>query len=448
MKPEVKSNIVANQNQSGLKILHILDHSLPLHSGYTFRSHNILREQRKRGWLPVAITSPKHEASWKGQSAAKEEIDGLQYYRSGASNSSIPFWRELRLMKLLANRIEVAARTERPDLLHAHSPILNALPALWVGRKLGIPVVYEVRAFWEDAAVDHGTYSEGSLKYKMVRRMETWVCHRAAQTAVICDGLRSDLIRRGIAKDKISIVPNGVNPEDFESREPDLALAEELGVGGKIVLGFIGSFNRYENLDFLINAVQRLSETRSDVVLVLAGGGEMENDLRAQIERMKIHNRVIMLGRVPHEKIPAIYSLIDVFVYPRYSIRLTELVTPLKPLESMAMGKPIVASDIGGHRELIIDNRTGVLFANGDVSALLEAMNRVLDSPDLRNRLGARAWEWVRQKRSWEITTSVYLDIYFKAVRTKPEGLRAREIANEEAFSVSPNNRAHSRIEP
>jgi len=413
------SNGSAENDRSALKILHILDHSLPLHSGYTFRSQNILKEQRKRGWLPIALTSPKHEASRKGLSIQKEEIDGVNYYRTGASNNSIHFVGELGLMKSLAKRIEMIAKVERPNLLHAHSPVLNALPALWVGRRLGLPVVYEIRAFWEDAAVDHRTYSQGSVKYKAVRSLETWACQHAAQTAVICNGLRGDLIRRGVPRDNLTVVFNGINTEDFRSREPDLAAARDLGIVGKRVLGFVGSFNRYEGLDLLVSAVQGLTAVNPDVVLLLVGGGEMEKELRKQIEQMKMQDRVILLGRVPHEKIPGIYSLIDALVYPRYSIRLTELVTPLKPLESMAMGRPIIASDIGGHRELIRDNHTGVLFKAGDVRALIDALHRVLDNPELRNRLAIQASEWVRKNRSWERTTSVYSEIYSTALETR-----------------------------
>jgi PEP-CTERM/exosortase A-associated glycosyltransferase len=416
VSPEVPGNSSVGHRRSALKILHILDHSLPLHSEYTFRSQNIIREQRKRGWSPIAITSPKHEASWKGPSREQEEIDGFRYYRTGASSNSTPFAGELRLMKSLANRIETIAKVERPDLLHAHSPILNALPALWVGRRLKLPVVYEVRAFWEDAAVDHRTYSRSSLKYKMVRSLETWVCQRSAQTAVICNGLRRDLIRRGVPKDKLTVVLNGINPEDFRPREPDSEVARDPRIAGKRVLGFIGSFDRHEGLDLLISAVRELTATRNDVVLLLAGGGETEGELRAQVKEMKMQDRVILLGRVPHEKIPGIYSLMDVLVYPRYSIRLTELVTPLKPFESMAMGKPIIASDIGGHRELIRDGYTGVLFKAGNVSALLDALDRILDNSGLRNRLAADASEWVRQNRSWETTTSAYREIYSAAL--------------------------------
>ncbi len=170
------------------KILHILDHSLPLHSGYTFRSHNIFQAQRNIGWNPVIVTSPKHEESWKGTLEAQEQINGFRYYRTGPiSNNCIPFKAELQLMRALGRRIQEVAHREKPDIIHAHSPVLNAMPALWAGRKLGIPVVYEIRAFWEDAAVDHGTYAEGSWKYNLTKSIETRVCKRADQVAVLCN---------------------------------------------------------------------------------------------------------------------------------------------------------------------------------------------------------------------------------------------------------------------
>jgi PEP-CTERM/exosortase A-associated glycosyltransferase len=405
------------KSQATLKILHILDHTLPLHSGYTFRTQSILQEQLRRGWTPVALTSSKHEASWKRPSPDREEIGGILHYRTGAlKDASLPFESEIRTMKSLAKRIKQVAEIEEPDLLHAHSPVLNALPALWVGLKLGIPVVYEIRAFWEDAGVDHQSYAQGSWKYKLIRYLETWTCRQAAQIAVLCNGLKVDLIQRGIPPDKMTIVWNGVNPSDFPGNEPDLEFAKSLGIAGKKVLGYIGSFYRYEGLDLLLRAFEKLAATRRNIVLVLAGGGEMEKELRDQVERLNLQDRVIFTGRIPHEKIPAMYSLIDILVYPRYSMRLTELVTPLKPLESMAMGKPVVASDIGGHRELIRDGYSGVLFKSGDATALAATLEQLLVDDQLRNRLSTQASDWVRRNHSWEKTTSVYSEIYSKAL--------------------------------
>jgi len=304
--------------------------------------------------------------------------------------------------------------------LHAHSPVLNAIPALRAGRKLGIPVVYEIRAFWEDAAVDHSTYAEGSWKYNLTKFIETWVCKKADQVAVLCNGLKNDLSKRGISLQKITPVFNGINPDDFRPCPPDEGLKKEWNLSGKQVIGFIGSFYRYEGLDLLINAFSHLASQPPSIqasqppslMLLLVGGGEMENELKAQIRRLNIEDRVIMPGRIPHDLIPGVYALIDILAYPRYSMRLTELVTPLKPLEAMAIGKALVASNVGGHKELIQHNKTGLLFSAGNETALTEALKHILDDDSLRKNIELQCSNWVRKHHTWEKTTSVYENIY------------------------------------
>ncbi|MFP3982493.1 MAG: TIGR04063 family PEP-CTERM/XrtA system glycosyltransferase [Desulfurivibrionaceae bacterium] len=414
-----------------MKILHILDHSLPLHSGYTFRSQSIFRAQRQLGWEPVILTSPKHEQSWKGNWFDKEEINGFTYYRSGSlpESGSLPVLPELRLVRVLRRRLEDVLDREKPDIIHAHSPFLNAMAALKPAKKRKIPLVYEIRAFWEDAAVDHGSYAEGSWKYKLTRWMESMICQKADQVAVLCNGLKNDLIQRGIAETKITPVFNGINPEDFKPTPPDREFQEQHNLQGKKVIGFIGSFYRYEGLDLLIRAFARLAPDHPDLVLLLVGGGEMEPELKQLIYELEksygvssglssdkvsqpLKGRIIMPGRLPHEKVPGIYSLIDILAYPRYSMRLTDLVTPLKPLEAMAMGKALVASDVGGHRELIRDGETGLLFQAGDERALTETLGRLLNDIELRRQIQSRAGEWVLRNHVWEKTTAVYAEMY------------------------------------
>jgi PEP-CTERM/exosortase A-associated glycosyltransferase len=404
-------------NNLPLKILHILDHSLPLHSGYAFRSQNIFRAQLKRGWQPVALTSPRHEKSWKGKWSEQETIGGFQYYRTGMLSSGIaPLEAECRLISTLARRIREIVEIEKPDILHAHSPVLNAIPTLWVARRLGIPLVYEIRAFWEDAAVDNGNYRQYSWKYKLQRTIETWVCWKSDQVAVLCHGLKSALINRGIPPEKLTVVPNGVNIEDFKDCEPANPYSTAWNLEGKKVIGFIGSFYRYEGLDLLIDAFALLTATRSDIILLLVGGGNMEKELKAQIKRLHLDGKVIMPGRIAHDRIPSIYALVNIMAYPRYSTPLTEQVTPLKPLEAMAMGKALVASDIGGHRELIRNGYTGLLFSAGSVSALADTLEHLLDDIELRRNLENQGATWAHQEHTWDKTTEVHSAIYSKAM--------------------------------
>jgi len=331
-------------------------------------------------------------------------------------HNTFPFEAEIRLMISLARRIQEVVEFEKPDILHAHSPILNAIPALWVGGRLGIPVVYEIRAFWEDAAVDHGTYKQSSLKYKLVRGFETWVCRKANHIGVLCQGLKDNLITRGIPSEKLTIIYNGVNADDFKPCEPDEEFIENYNLKGKKVIGFIGSFYRYEGLDLLIDAFAHTSTTMPESVLLLVGGGEMEKELREKIQWLNLSEKVVMTGRVSHDCIPSIYASIDILVYPRYSMRLTELVTPLKPLEAMAMGKALVASDIGGHRELIRDNETGLLFPAGNKFALAESIESLLKDHALREKIEKQGAEWVKENHTWDKTTSVYTAMYAKAL--------------------------------
>ncbi|HET7032277.1 MAG TPA: glycosyltransferase, partial [Casimicrobiaceae bacterium] len=219
-----------------MRILHILDHSIPKHSGYSFRTLAILREQRKRGWQTFHLTTPKHVDA----PADEEEVEGWHFYRTREDyfGRSTPVVGELMLMREVERRIEDVVRRVDPDVLHAHSPVLNAIPALRVGRRLELPVVYEVRSFWEDAAVDHGTTREGSLRYRATRALETYAIERADHVTVICNGLRDDLIHRGIAAPKITVIPNAVDTESFTPRGGvDRALKTALGLDGAAVIG-------------------------------------------------------------------------------------------------------------------------------------------------------------------------------------------------------------------
>lgn len=406
-----------------MKVLHVLDHSLPLHSGYTFRTAAILREQRKFGWQTHHLTSPKHGLAAPAVATLTEEsADGLHFHRTPVPLSrlmKLPVLDQWALMRATASRLATLAADLRPDILHAHSPVLNALPALNVGRRLGIPVVYEVRAFWEDAAVDHGTTSEGSARYRMTRSLETRALRRAQHVFTICEGLRSDIVARGIAASKVTVIPNAVDIEAFEMGcQPDPALKARLGLQDATVVGFIGSFYAYEGLDLLLSALPALLQRQPDVRVLLVGGGPQDQALKAQVAQLGMADRVVFTGRVPHAEVQHYYDLVDVLAYPRYSMRLTELVTPLKPLEAMAQGRLLVASDVGGHKELIRDGETGLLFKAGDAQALAAAIDRLLqrrgDWPALRQA----GRHFVETERNWRSSVSRYQAPYAALTKT------------------------------
>lgn len=406
------------------RILHVLDHSIPLHSGYTFRTAALLRGQRALGWETFHLTSPKQGPA----KAPDEEVDGLHFYRTPSATgvlSGLTIGREVALMRSLGQRLEEVALHIKPDIIHAHSPVLNAMPALKVGRKLGIPVVYEIRAFWEDAAVDHGSTNQGSLRYRATRALETRAIQRADHVFTICEGLRADIVARGIDSSKVTVIPNAVNVDAFSlASAPDPALQAKLGLTGCTVIGFIGSFYAYEGLDLLMAAVPALVKARPDVKILLVGGGVQEANLRQQAQQLGVADKVVFAGRVPHQDVTRYYDLINVLAYPRHPMRLTELVTPLKPLEAMAQGQLFVASDVGGHKELIDHNKTGVLFKAGSTDALAQALLDLLNNPNLWPVLKTNGREFVENVRNWKNSVANYVEPYQSLLDAR--ALRAR----------------------
>ncbi len=398
-----------------LRILHVLDHSIPLHSGYTFRTLSILREHRKLGWETFHLTSPKHINC----DVLEEDIDGWHFFRTAAvPTSRIPGLGQVALMRKLEHRLQQVTEQVRPDVIHAHSPVLNALPALRVGKRLGIPVVYEVRAFWEDAAVDHGTTSDGSLRYQVTRWLETRALNRAHHVFTICEGLRSDIVGRGVPAAKVTVIPNAVDIESFEpGGQPDVALKTRLGLDGASVIGFIGSFYAYEGLDLLLDALPGILLRCPQVRVLLVGGGPQDAALRAHAQRLGVADKVVFAGRVPHTEVHRYYDLLDVLAYPRHSMRLTELVTPLKPLEAMAQGRLLVASDVGGHKELIRHGETGMLFKAGSADALTQTVVELLANQASWPAMRAAGRSFVEAERNWGRSVANYAKVYTSLAR-------------------------------
>jgi len=396
-----------------MRILHILDHSLPLHSGYTFRTRAIMKAQVARGWAVRGVTGVRQ----KSDNLASVTEDGLDFDRTPPISTTLSPMREIDEIAALARRIDEVVVQFQPDILHAHSPVLNAVAALRVAKRCKLPLLYEIRAFWEDAAVGNGTGSEGSLRYRATKALETWAVKRADAVAVICEGLKGDLITRGIAADKIMVSPNGVDLELFgQPAAPDEALRTELGLTGDIV-GYVGSFYDYEGLDDLVAAMPDLVAARPDAKLLLVGGGPMEGGLKAQVASSPVCDRIVFVGRVPHDQVERYYGLIDVLAYPRKKMRLTDLVTPLKPLEAMAQGRLVAASNVGGHRELIADGETGALFEPDSPPAIAAALAALFEARETWDHRRKTARAFVAAERDWSTNIARYEPVYQRLLK-------------------------------
>lgn len=395
-----------------MRILHVFDHSLPLHSGYTFRSRSILREQNRRGWETIHLTTPRHVKPGPDP----ETADGLAFHRTppiSPALAKLPVLREMAEVNATTRKLAALVEQTKPDILHAHSPVLNAIPVQRVAKRFGLPWVYEIRAFWEDAAASHGTTQEGSLRYNATRWLETRAASQADAVGAICHGLLGDLRDRGIHENKLFHVPNAVDAEQFTPGRPrDEALAAQLGLTDAAIIGFIGSFYDYEGLDVLLAAMPAMIAATPNLHLLLVGGGPMEAALRAQTKALGLETHVHFTGRVPHAEVDRYYSLIDLLAYPRKRMRLTDLVTPLKPLEAMAEGKLVAASDVGGHRELILDGETGTLFRADDPQALAASVLDLLAHPQIWEERRQAARRYVAQEKTWARTVDNYAPVY------------------------------------
>jgi glycosyltransferase involved in cell wall biosynthesis len=241
---------------------------------------------------------------------------------------------------------------------------------------------------------------------------------KADAVIAICEGIRQDLLRRGLAAEKITLVPNAVDNARFAAAKPrDMKIAQSLGLEGTFVLGFIGSFYRYEGLDLLLQAFGSLRDSLPSARLLLVGGGPEEAVLLEKSRALGLEDRIKFVGRVPNEAIEAYYGLLDLAVYPRRTSRLTELVTPLKPLEAMAYGIPVLASAVGGHRELIEDRKTGHLFAADSVDALCSAILAAARNQDVLTLTAKAAKDYVTKQRDWAVVAANYVDFYRDLVR-------------------------------
>lgn len=396
-----------------MKVLHIFDRSLPDSSGYSIRSKYIIEFQKSMGLEPIAITSPKYI-----ETKENEEINGICYYRShkpkdiiSSLGLRVPFIREKVIMKTLYRDILKIIDKNKIDIIHAHSPSLCGLPAMKAAKKFTIPFVYETRALWEDAAVDLGRFKENSFKYKVSQYMENKLFKNADGAICICQGLKDEISKR-TAK-KVHVIKNGVDVKNFVAIDKKQELIDKYNLRDKIVIGFIGSFFTFEGLDCLIKSAAQVLAKNNNIQFMIVGAGVEDKNTRDLAKELKIFGKgVIFTGKVPHSEVLDYYSIMDILVYPRISKRITELVTPLKPLEAMSMEKAVIASNVGGLKELIKNNITGLLFNAGNIDDLTEKILDLVNDSRKRDILGRNARLDMIENRDWVKIVSKCTDIY------------------------------------
>jgi len=388
------------------RVAFLVSSALPHHqSGYTLRTQRVAKALMERGWDLRLATRPGYP---RDRSEAREqrvrpgpyEVDGVRYTRlAGPSSSETPF---PAYVEQSARRIERFIAEARPQIVYAASNHLTGLPSLIAARRAGLPFAYAVRGLWEYTAAAKSPGWELTERFKVQRDLETRVAEEADAVIVLSEGLRREMIARGVAAERIFLAPNCVDAAAFRPMPKDEKLAKRLGLKARYTLGFLGSLEHYEGLDDLLEGVSLLIKEGLDLAVLIVGEGSASGHLREETRRLDLGDRVVQLGRVPPDQVAAHYSVVDAAVFPRRPLPVCEIVTPLKPLEAMAMAKPVIASDVAALAELCQDGETGLLFRKGDVRALADAIRRLVRDPGLGLRLGVNARAWVEAHRTWD----------------------------------------------
>ena len=403
------------------KVMYCLHNSLPHHNaGYATRSHEVLRSVQALGITMLACTRAGYPWDMhRGKRSAdlpdfavEDVVDGVVYRRLPAPDG---FWGEIpidRYVRMCADQIVQVARVERPALLHAASNHVVGLATIAAARELGVPAIYEVRGLWEITRISRQPEWQKSDEFALAVCLETQAAMEADGVLAITGALRDELVRRGVPESRITVVPNSVDARRFAEMPRDRELERSLGLEGLPVVGYIGSFTQYEGLDDLLVAVKSIVDRAGDFRVLLVGDGAEKTHLETLIRELDLERYVILPGRVPFEDVSRYYSLIDIAVFPRKPLPVTEMVSPMKPFEAMAMEKAVLVSSVAALAEIVRDGETGIVFEKGNVDELAEELLRMLRDEALRLRLGAQAREWVAINRSWSRAAASITDRY------------------------------------
>lgn len=401
-------------------ILHIVTDALPSTSaGYTIRTQEVAVAQRDAAHLdPHVVTRigfPVTAGAIDGRQLVT--VDGIPYHRL------LPWVMPGRADTVAEQGLKHAARlvTEvRPSVLHAASNYSNALTALALRDATHLPVVYEVRGFWEDTWLSRHSAGAGAATASDLRHSDRYVrsralethCMRAADLVVtLGEAMRDEIAERGIDPAGILIVPNGVSSEFLQPLPDPTALKSQLGIeDGEHVVGLVSSLVAHEGIGTLLAAVKILGDRGVRTRALIVGDGPERGALQRQAAELGLD--AIFTGRVPMTKVRDYHAVLDVFVVPRTPDRVCQLVTPLKPVEAMASGLPVVVSGVRALGEIIQDKVTGLQFPPLDAEALADALQLLLGNPELRRELGANAKQWVARDRTWEHNAARYRDAY------------------------------------
>lgn len=395
------------------RICYVLSGSLPwMQTGYAMRSHALIEALRKAGADLHCLTRPGFPADrWGLDETAdyppRSEVGGVVYHHIREPSRKV--LKRGAWLDAAAEALTLELAALNPGVVMAASDHHNALPALIAARRLGRPFVYDVRGFWELSRVAEDPTHAGHPDFATAVALESLTAREADLVLTLTGAMRDELVRRGADPARIALAPNACDPARHAPRPRDPGLSARLALPGDVpVIGYIGSFNGYEGLDDLVRACGGLKRRGLAFRLLLVGraaeaeGPSFEDQLRQVAAAEGLADWLILPGQVPRDEVEAWYSLIDIAPFPRRALAVTELVSPMKPLEALAMGKAVLVSDLAPLAEMIADGRTGLVVRRDDPAALEAGLVQLVGDPGLRLRLGRAGRRWVLLERTWD----------------------------------------------
>lgn len=323
-------------------------------------------------------------------------------YSDGASIHKTPF---SAYLQVCTDAIVREASRKRVSLIHSASNHLIALPALIAARRLGIPFVYEVRGLWELSEASSKPEYRNSDRYNIARRLENLVISEADHVLAINQQV-ADRIIGDTGATSVSLLPNSIDSSLYRPLELNAGLKADLGIPvDATIVGYAGSVVEYEGLDDLIRAFDRISDKRPDLHIVIVGDGKAQGSLQELAAATRHKERIHFIGRVPHDEVKEYLSIFDATTCLRKRRDVTELVTPLKPLESMASGILVLGSDVAPVKDLLDgeDGPRGIIVPAEDIDAIGRALTEITNSERLpQGVMASRARLWVVDYRSWD----------------------------------------------
>ncbi|WP_271402331.1 glycosyltransferase family 4 protein [Salinicoccus roseus] len=401
--------------QESDNILFVLNKSLPVLNGYTIRSHEIIKRVRTEGYNPIIATRLGWTPEQDGYEKPEADIDGIPTYyigqKDGYTSNKTPL---IDYFDKYAEEIRKIIQDKKPSIIHAASNFQNALPALKVGKALGISTIYEVRGLWHFTQSEKNPDFYQSERFKMQGKYEIVCCRTADKVITISESLKKYLIEKGIEEEKITVLPNGVDTEQLKPLAKDESIIEKYGLQNSKVIGFIGSLTSYEGIELIFDSMKHIKGSKNvkyPLKFIIVGAGQYRSELEKRVEEMGLENDVIFIGRVPHEDVSKFYSVIDIAPFPRKDAPVCHLVTPIKTYEAMSMGKRVVVSDVDALKEMVHEGVNGVVFKAESSEELSKALLKIIED----DKIGTHARNWVTEHREWNVLINKLVPLYKKA---------------------------------